>query len=896
MDKPQQYTIVQFGTPQTPLPTFDSSKFKMSVLASAKGVISIPTMQQDRSKSGAAEITDERDRITVQERAYAKLMRNLPSRNMLPHLVHELVERDPNRVDLDQRSFICRYVGAPSVGKSFFIKQLGKIAHPKGVFNLNCTDVDMGTLFCETVFDTSGADIEKAAIDAKMRDGKGLSVESLHRLRTSLGDAYIEEDRNGKTVIAFDWAGIQVKGNTIAEQEFGAQIIQETLTQVCKNEGIEVSKNASQIGITTRDGIAVRAADPNSADYGRPILLDEFMRCKKGTAQKLYEWIAMLSDPRVPKVEVIGGKNRSVTIYRKDLPATFRVNPTDNPAIARMGSAELDDPLKSRFGEELDSRTVPDPEDIDFADRLGLHFTGVPLLQIYYSAKEHFDANPQDLIQVLRKYRTAALTDAEVKEIPSEQMLNLSDPMRFIKISEQFARFFASLDFKKLASEDASLAYQDYLQGVTIDLRTVMKLFEKSSVVLPETTQSWGFDYSAAFETAAPVDVSKQIDEEHRLETRGTRTVRYVLEWLERVIVPADAISRDIDLAECQTLFNAVLIQAANNGIGKASLAEAEAGGVESIEDLYNFNPLNEADAQMRLIRDLVLDEVRKEYELARVTNGYLPEMPKDNDDIATIGDMQLTLEQAIFTRSTSKPGSLGYTNSIIAPNADATFAAKAFTSMTVQDSIPAPDAQKGTSKVAFENLMQRDVFLMALALPETQEDTLASLWNNELVKHPSFEPYDDALKIASDENFESLTTLVTNHKGRLEPVHILKSYDESSLKVKNILVVSGSIEKDMQRLLKAKGVTYVDYTADNAAAQIDEAVADFVLDFSSSEQLKTKLISSFLLRNGYRKDDAANRTLGLGELMTSPDKVPPTAPMQVTNIPFVLELDQSNE
>ena len=212
---------IVLGSEATPLPVWDAQSGTTGALAGPTSGIAFHTLHEDRADATAAEFI------------YADLMRNLPSRSMLPHLMHELTERDPSRVDWDKHSFLCGYMGPPSIGKSFMIKTVGRLTHPRGCLYLNCKDIDMGTIFCETVFDTSSANREKASIDAKIlqgnQGGNGLSEESLRMLRNALGDAYIEEKRDGKTVIVIDWNGIQVKGVTPEEQNYQKQVIREAI-------------------------------------------------------------------------------------------------------------------------------------------------------------------------------------------------------------------------------------------------------------------------------------------------------------------------------------------------------------------------------------------------------------------------------------------------------------------------------------------------------------------------------------------------------------------------------------------------------------------------------------------------------------------------------------------
>ena len=182
---------VYFGLEETPIPAGYNKNGEFETLASEDSALEFKTLRSD--------VED----IPVGERLYFEMMRNLPSRSVLPYFVNELSRGDSNRTDHDQQSYISGFIGAPSIGKSFAYKTLGKMTHPKGALMLNCKDVDMGSIFCETVFDTSAADAEKAGIDAKIMLGnknpeQGLKLESIELLRNALGKAFSEEDRDGK--------------------------------------------------------------------------------------------------------------------------------------------------------------------------------------------------------------------------------------------------------------------------------------------------------------------------------------------------------------------------------------------------------------------------------------------------------------------------------------------------------------------------------------------------------------------------------------------------------------------------------------------------------------------------------------------------------------------------
>jgi hypothetical protein len=846
-----KYRQIVLGGEATPLPVWDPQTGATGALAGPDSGVTLQTLRRDDGG------------LPVSEIIYADLMRNLPSRSMLPHLLHELMERDPGRVDWEKHSFLCGYMGPPSIGKSFMIKTLGRLTHPRGALYLNCKDIDMGTIFCETVFDTSGANREKAAIDAKIlqgnQGGKGLSGESLRMLRNALGEAYGEEQRDGRTLVAIDWNGIQVKGSTPEEQNYQKQVVREAINQVCQNEGINVSVDMGQIGITTRDGIAIRAADPKSADFGRPILLDEINRAKPGTLQKLYEFFAMLSDPKVDRLQVTGGENRPFTFYRRDLPVSYRMNFTGNPSTRAMGSADMDRPLISRFGVELDIRTVPDPALHDYADRIAQTLTGVPLTQIYYSARPYFDMHPEKLVETAKLFRLRGLSEAEKKNVPEEEMLNIAQAQRVIKLSEQLAEFFSSV--KNVFNPESpiyrggkfslSQEYETYLQGIEIDLRLVSKLIEKASVVPPRVLQPELVDYAAAFGAASSKPQADGSLEE-RVADRGRRLENYLLQWLHQVLVPADAQTRNIKPEECQKVLKLAKTLAAHCGIGDLKLKESLRGGIERIGDLYDFDKLQDPQERDRLLRDLIVDMLRERH----------PGLSADAEKLLPVADVQ----RAIQLAAQAEKGA-----AIFVANTRAETGAPPFTTAIANDNGAAPD----------ESLAPRDAFLAALAVPELRVRTLGALWDKALAQRPDLEPGDEALRIAANASGTGLamTSLLTD-KG--EAVHIFHA-DAAGDRPEKTLVVGGEIDKRLKALLKSGGVTYVDYHDIGAVAAANNVIDDCLGD-DGQDRLRKQVSGAFLLRNGKAGEEMQHMDKTPGELMASVRSLEAMAPVRIAS------------
>ena len=63
-------------------------------------------------------------------------------------------------------------------------------------------------------------------------------------------------------------------------------------------------------------------------------------------------------------------------------------------------------------------------------------------MQIFDSNSDFFAQNPNELKLTLRDYRTRGLTEAQAKNIPVEDMINIDQANRTIALSMQLGRFF----------------------------------------------------------------------------------------------------------------------------------------------------------------------------------------------------------------------------------------------------------------------------------------------------------------------------------------------------------------------------------------------------------------------------------------------------------------------
>jgi hypothetical protein len=755
--------------------------------------------------------------------------------------------------------------------RAFLFKMLGNLVHEKGTLYLNVKGVDVGSIFSETVFDTGNATQERTAIDSKIMQGnnggKGLRQESIEILQATLGDAFVmETGEDGRMRTSIQWDNMRVSGGTVEQQRYQAEIITQALRQVCALEGIKTSEGGIQIGITTRDGIAIRAMDPNSADFGRPILLDELNANAEGegSLEKLFEYIAFLADPKVPSIELTGGKNKKMVFHRRDLPPTFRLNFTANPNTRGMSRGNFDRALTSRFGVQLDLRTVPDQDASDYADRIAAYLVGAPLMQLYHAGynpetdKNIYDEKPEMLTAAVNYIRNMAKTDIELATTPPNEALNTEIAPRIMQMAEQMGNFFDSLgkllspdsDFYKQGTIQISPEYEAYLREIQIDLRLPTKLIEKAGTVDPEVETPDDFTTLAdAFAGAfADEEDAADMDFGDLMADRGKRLETFILDWLKQVIIPADAGTRGISTAEARQVLDLALKEAADNGIGGRDLRNSSRGGVTRISDLFDVDRFESEKEQARIIRDTLLQA-------------------SDVDAAPSLFDQIMSVQELTrLSREVAEQVSAGTAPIIARTNADA-IAENPFITGTLID--PINPRVKDSDIPEVENLASYEGLMIPVAWKEIGAPNLSRVWG----KVAGGQNKSLAMKIAENDADTGIgmTSLLVQKDGAPEIVHILSGGEST-------LVVSGSISRDFGELLRRQGIIHVDYHAPNATQ-----VINMHLDSSGFGEDEIRAIKqAFLLRNGETDNRAKDMKRSLGEMMTDVENVPPTAPVYV--------------
>ncbi len=582
--------------------------------------------------------------VDLNDYIYGLYIRNLPTRGLLRATNSEMDRRNQIN-DSALKTFSSGFLGAPGTGKTFFFNVLGKIVHEKGPILIDCSDKDLKTLFENPTFDSDAANREKNALDAKIKlrnMGKtdSISDKSLSMLKQIVGNAWHEEEGQ----ITIDWSAIRFEGKDMADYERHIRIFQNVLREICSDEGINIARTSTDIGITMEDGELFRVFDPQSPDYGRPIILDELNRAKRGTLDNLYGVLNFLNSPNMRTFTIYGANSRELTIDKDSptFPKTFYLNFTGNQAVAGMGSNMFNDPFLSRMPEGFALKTIPDTQPDDYADMICSYLTGVPAMTLCgaFNIDTEDTAEINNFISFLKSARTIGLTEKEQRSIPEWQMHNIDNIVKIIPLAQKMGQFF--YDIKELMQQRGNYAekianisiepeYERYLKSKTIDYRIIPHFFIQADQIKGQVYKTKQPVLGSKNKKAkAPVDISKS----NRYATRGHRLQSVIKDWLEQTFIPVDKGVRQITEETVKVFYQMALECAYMNGILPEKQTEAKQTG-SLIADLYNIE-VREAGLYFKQLQSLIVKSLRR--------NNSDIQPDESDEDILPVGVVQATM------------------------------------------------------------------------------------------------------------------------------------------------------------------------------------------------------------------------------------------------------------
>ena len=555
--------------------------------------------------------------------------------NLLENMTDVITRLDQTRTSAESKSYAYTPIGAPGNGKTYLMEAIGELVHPKGAFLVNCKNLREA----EEIYKKSQIGVSKSskikAINTHVYmsnlgvEGKTFNSNTIVYMKSVLGNSICSQEKRidkatnqERRITSIDWK------NTDAS----ADVIEKVCDEIIKRENIDYQEEKGNIGITTENGPLIEALfDPNSPDYGRILILDEYNRIQEG--EGLLQIQAFFSEPGKKTLSLEGADGKSYTIQRDNIPATFLFVGTANQVSEESGESarRQSRPEISRQGQGIDIKYISDPSKEDYISRTLKHLTGVPAYYTFMLDPEYFMDNPRELSHMLKIQRTIGIKEEDIREIPKEEMFDIKHIDRTIRAATSFATFLYEADrcIQNLSKNgDLPTAYTDYLKyEAVVDLRYVYKLLQHSKIEKPKGKKGKDGKNAISLMGRKKVtqDQSEIVDEmETRIKhsykrhmlTRGTKLEREISEKINSMFRPKDLsakLKESTDIEGSYKIINDVV-----NGLNEIAkgLKYEFAGyiGEDSVAKSYNAKEEDFPTIAVEGIKNLLVASISETY------------------------------------------------------------------------------------------------------------------------------------------------------------------------------------------------------------------------------------------------------------------------------------------
>lgn len=796
------------------------------------------------------------------DRPYAEVlgiaMREMCTPSMLPLLKRALLLREPGNKNVFEY-----FEGAPGAGKTFMAEMTARMRSKRGAIKVDCGKKNLGELLFETVLDFGGDrrfydefDRRIQQYNAAQTDAQRQKIfhpHSLSLLRGGLGTAFSED--NGK--IAIDWhgtnAGLQDADGNQLDSRATLQVVSRTLMDVAKNEGFS-SLASNALGMATQKGPLIRAWEE-----GRPLILDEFNRCKEGTTASLHTMFQFL----IGEIDTVTVENtlkekgeevgQTYTFRRADQRVGFSVTATANSEDDGSDVYELPESVRSRVPPQL----IPVTKQEDWQHRICQIYTGMPISTIYRAMEADFRNDPDLFRQKLLEWRTMGLSEEEVKNIPAHQIEWLNQWEKTLEASERLARFYYSVsqvintesplhktgNLGKLMQE----LDETFSRKITVDMRKVTNQSQRSLQITPEATApeaSTGIDKGSW--SAAPELPEEDMAEDPSFYL-GTRLVKTIMDdfrgWSKEI-------GKDF-------LWEQIKTHAINCGLMAPDLQEGRASGLTLVSDLLDLNPYrsDSPDVKAGVVRDLLCDYLR----------GMDPNLSDSNADIMSVHAVReaITMLTAAGHLNAQAPANAGEEADNTPEDAITIFNDDLDTLQEmplVQSEMLDRASYVGEHESQWEGvrpdeILSQDAFLYSIATPVLRQGNLTAAWNVALSRTGLVEDLPetdagDSLAMAENRSQTGVaitTLMVSNDNGgeaRAVPLHLVWNRAQDKL----LIVGDGELPARVKFAFEHSNVRYVNRNDKGATRQVETALGA-VLGMNAGK-LGDRLKTAFMMRN----------------------------------------------
>lgn len=721
---------------------------------------------------------------------------NMPTPSMMT-MARDLIETTKPQT----KNRLMTIFGDPSSGKTFLFRQVGALVHPEGVIMVDCGGMNVRELFWRTIIDYGTGVREQ--LDVRAANGT-LNPQSIAALKAEFPNAIVEKDGR----VAINWSAIGEKRDDKETAEAAMERAQKLLAHIYGvYEGINVQSNA--FGIKSVPGELLK-----SFQSGRPILLDEFTKCKIGSDDSMQTFLEFVRGDRAewttinPMPTTAADDEKVVTLRAEDIRFGWHVGVSGNEAKDGDTTHNISDSMKSR----LNPRYITDMTTRDWEHRISQLLAGFPAKTFHDLFSAAATANPLKFAELMNGLSTLNMSAAELKMRPAHHHYLLQNFPDLIEATTRLAHIYAT---RQALSNTESVLFKEKKWQNCSD-----EIMAGGAQKLQVTSRRFLDDLGASLRLRPQVVSQDNLTLEFDLHAvfnafRPQATTMGMAGWHNMGAALTDVIVEGIvnDTAGMPLVRNALIAECKDNGIIPMGLKEAKpSDDFKSLADLLSYDPLKDKglgnSEQAKMVAGAlyrVLKEMHPDIEITP------DQFPLENVAMA-MQEIESGMKQSAYGIALlntdldsliGKPVKLGYSVPIYALDGVETLAG--------------PDAE----------LVPISVLLSSLTIAGQQEENLKRLWPHDMAiesaagQDDSFREIMGILSGASQNGFDLALLQVGGKDGGATDLHILRD------RVRDKVMVMGGedIDAGLKSALMKAGISY--HLIDNNATfeQVDKFI-----------------------------------------------------------------------
>ncbi len=503
---------------------------------------------------------------------------NMPTPSMMT-MARDLIETTKPQ----SKNRLMTIFGDPSSGKTFLFRQVGALVHPEGVVMVDCGGMNVRELFWRTVIDYGTGVREQ--LDARAASGT-INPQTVSALRAEFPNAVAEKDGR----VAIIWSAIGEKRDDKESAEAAMERAQRLLAHIYSvYEGINVQSNA--FGIKSVPGELLK-----SFQSGRPILLDEFTKCKIGSDDSMQTFLEFVRGDRDewttlnPMPTTAADDEKAFTLRREDIRFGWHVGVSGNEAKDGDTTHNISDSMKSR----LNPRYITDMTVRDWEHRIPQMLAGFPSKTFHDLLSTAAAGNPLKFAELMNGLSTLGLSAAQLKMRPAHHNYLLQNFPDLNIATERLAHVYATR--QALSNTDSALFREKRWQNCSDEIMA------GGAQKLQVTSRRFLDDLDAALRTRPQVLSQDEITLEFDLDRvfnsfNGQAAALTAPGWHQMGAALTDVIVEGIvnDTAGMPTVREALISECRDNGIVPVDLKEAKPSDEsKSLAELLSYDALKD--------------------------------------------------------------------------------------------------------------------------------------------------------------------------------------------------------------------------------------------------------------------------------------------------------------